>query len=89
MPHAEIALHPIHGPSGPTVLPVGHPMWRAGDERLPDDWPDEFVAEMVKGGYAAKPNSKAAKAIQAERDEVAPQIAAAGGHLVVQTEVRG
>lgn len=66
-PHPEIALHPIHGPDGATALPKGHPYHREGDERLPASWPREFVDEMVAGGYAAKPNSAADKAIHAER----------------------
>jgi hypothetical protein len=47
-------------------------MWRAGDEKLPSAWPREFVDEMVSGGYAAKPNSAAAKEIATEREAAAP-----------------
>lgn len=84
MAHAEVALHPIHGPDGATALPVGHPLWRDGDERLPAAWPREFVAEMVEAGLAGKPNSMAAKAIQAERDAVAN-----AQPTIVQTGMRG
>lgn len=69
MAHAEIALHPIHGPDGTTVYPVGHPQHRDGDEKLPAGWDREFVDEMVAGGYAGKPTSKAAKEITAAREE--------------------
>ena len=75
MPHPEVALHPIHGPDGSTALPVGHPMYRDGDEKLPSAWPREFVDEMVAGGYAGKPSSKAAKDIAAEREAAATSVA--------------
>jgi hypothetical protein len=84
MAHPEVALHPIHGPDGKTALPKGHPMHRAGDEKLPAAWPREFVDEMVAGGFAAKPNSKAAKDIAAERAAAEPGVT-----TVVETGVRG
>ena len=68
MAHPEVALHPIHGPDGSTALPVGHPMYRDGDEKLPDAWGREFVDEMVAGGYAGKPTSKAAKQVTEARE---------------------
>lgn len=98
MSHPEVALHPIHGPDGSTVYPVGHPFYRAGDEKLPSAWPQEFVDEMVAGGFAAKPGSAAAKAIKAEReaaddsspDAVSARIAAGCvPPTIVQTGVRG
>lgn len=73
MPHPEIALHPIHGPDGSTALPVGHPQYRDGDEKLPSAWDREFVDEMVAGGYAGKPTSKAAKQL-AEAREVSTSV---------------
>lgn len=84
MAHAEIALHPIHGPDGSTVYPVGHPFYRDGDEKLPATWDREFVAEMVAAGLAAKPNSAAAKAIKADRE-----AAAGASATIVETGVRG
>lgn len=84
MAHAEIALHPIHGPDGSTAYPVGHPFYRDGDEKLPVAWDKEFVAEMVTAGLAAKPNSAAAKAIKADRDAAADTET-----TIIETGVRG
>lgn len=83
MSHPEIALHPIHGPDGTTAYPQGHPFHRQGDEALPQAWPREFVAEMVEAGMAAKPNSRAAKAVAEERAAAEPGVA-----TVVETGVR-